>query len=565
MSEKKLEYFVYRILEVVGSVMEHSKELTDETVIRNISVLPFIEAFGYNTRNPHHMVLYNDYVPRSEQQDNQTVYVLLDKKEKPAFFVCIRSPEKPLYGEQPLQLSKYFENTAASFAFITDGINYEFYSRVVSQHYKGDGSIALLRLNSIDDYVVKQLHPLTRRAYNPVKMGKHSCELSYFSEVQANLDILHRWALVAVLSRIVRRTLPVYYLIVGDRYTGAKEGVAWLWLMASEATAVFDYNKLIQKVGYATRTGFSGDWMAGHMLANGAKLVAESIIHALHASHSDNFAKDALRSIKKARTSVSQAVDVTRHCGSSSTCEIDENAKDQYDNAIIIELREMVSLSKNKNYNNTTPVDPSVLGKLWRNGAPKTWPSDLWLEDLQIAPTPEQLADSRSIFQSCFISYSHADKEFANKLHKSLSDAGIRCWLDEKNILPGAEIHEEIDKAIRRYDRVIICCSRTSLTESWWVNIELDRAFEKERQVLQDTGERFKALIPIDLDGFIFTRECKFYKARDILSRRIANFNAWKDPEQFNDSVKQIIRSLEPVTQQNASPDGNSATLHYRR
>ena len=34
-----------------------------------------------------------------------------------------------------------------------------------------------------------------------------------------------------------------------------------------------------------------------------------------------------------------------------------------------------------------------------------------------------------------FISYSHADKDFARKLHNVLQENGIRVWLDEKQLI----------------------------------------------------------------------------------------------------------------------------------
>ena len=48
-------------------------------------------------------------------------------------------------------------------------------------------------------------------------------------------------------------------------------------------------------------------------------------------------------------------------------------------------------------------------------------------------------------FYSCFISYSHADKFFACRLHDQLQGRGIRCWLDEHQIPPGGLIYDEID------------------------------------------------------------------------------------------------------------------------
>jgi hypothetical protein len=36
-----------------------------------------------------------------------------------------------------------------------------------------------------------------------------------------------------------------------------------------------------------------------------------------------------------------------------------------------------------------------------------------------------------------FISYNHSDKAFARLLYDTLQGRGIRCWLDEKQLLPG--------------------------------------------------------------------------------------------------------------------------------
>ena len=52
-------------------------------------------------------------------------------------------------------------------------------------------------------------------------------------------------------------------------------------------------------------------------------------------------------------------------------------------------------------------------------------------------------------FYSCFISYSHEDKLFARRLHDALQGRGVRCWLDEKQMLPGDDIYEQVDRGIR--------------------------------------------------------------------------------------------------------------------
>lgn len=91
-------------------------------------------------------------------------------------------------------------------------------------------------------------------------------------------------------------------------------------------------------------------------------------------------------------------------------------------------------------------------------------------------------------FYSCFISYSHADKSFARRLHDALQGRGIRCWLDEHQMLPGDDIFEQVDTGIKLWDKVLLCCSKDSLT-SWWVDDEITRAFSKEQQLMKQRNK----------------------------------------------------------------------------
>lgn len=147
-------------------------------------------------------------------------------------------------------------------------------------------------------------------------------------------------------------------------------------------------------------------------------------------------------------------------------------------------------------------------------------------------------------FYSCFISYTHTDKPFARRLHDALQSEGVRCWLDEKQVLPGDDLHHVVDEALRLYDKVLLCCSKDSLS-SWWVDTEFRKSLMREERLSKERGGPVLAVIPLDLDGRLFDPAWLDWKKDILTSRLVADFRNWSsDDAEFKRQMDLVIRAL---------------------
>jgi len=146
-------------------------------------------------------------------------------------------------------------------------------------------------------------------------------------------------------------------------------------------------------------------------------------------------------------------------------------------------------------------------------------------------------------FYSCFISYSHADKAFARRLYDGLKARGVRCWLDEHQLLPGDDIYHEVDRGIRLWDKMLLCCSESSL-KSWWVDNEIGVAFEKEQLLMKERETKVQVLVPLNLDGYLFSDQWKSGYQAQVRRRLAADFTEIGAGTKFDEQVERLIKAL---------------------
>lgn len=141
-------------------------------------------------------------------------------------------------------------------------------------------------------------------------------------------------------------------------------------------------------------------------------------------------------------------------------------------------------------------------------------------------------------FYSCFISHSSKDTAFAERLYADLQSNGVRCWYAPHDMEIGAPILNEIDKAIRVHDKMLLILSENSVS-SRWVEHEVLSATTKEFQQERDK----RTLFPVRLDSAVMDTGVQW--ARNLKdTRHIADFTGWKDHDSYKKAFDKLLRDL---------------------
>ena len=146
-------------------------------------------------------------------------------------------------------------------------------------------------------------------------------------------------------------------------------------------------------------------------------------------------------------------------------------------------------------------------------------------------------------FYSCFISYSSKDEEFCKRLVERMKSAGLRVWFAPEEMKGGRKIYDQIDDAIRLYDKLIVVLSEHSMNSAW-VRRELINARKREK------AEGRQMLFPVSLVNFEALQAWQLIVsdgedlAEEIRLYYIPDFSNWKDHDSFSREFDRLVADL---------------------
>lgn len=208
-----------------------------------------------------------------------------------------------------------------------------------------------------------------------------------------------------------------------------------------------------------------------------------------------------------------------------------------------------VDLSTTKGLETVIHHGPSTIGidTLYKSNGqiPEAFLRGAGVPDEFITQIPALIASVGPIqFQSCFISYSHRDEEFAKRLHSAMRAQNLRVWFAPEEMKGGKTLREQIYQAIQVHDRLLLVLSTQSM-KSEWVMTEIRRAKKVERE------ENRRKLFPITLVDFETIKKWECFDAdsgKDLAAEvrefYIPDFSNWKDHDSFEREFAKLLGAL---------------------
>lgn len=156
-----------------------------------------------------------------------------------------------------------------------------------------------------------------------------------------------------------------------------------------------------------------------------------------------------------------------------------------------------------------------------------------------VAPAPGVAASTGR--RSLFISYGGPDEAFARRLHEALERNGVATFFFPEHAPFGMPLHQVMREGVNKHDRMLLLCSRASLSRSGVLN-EIEELLRREGR---EGGQ--PRLIPIALDDYVFTdwpRENPAL-AQTVRDRVVADFRgAATDAARFDAMFRRLLAAL---------------------
>lgn len=159
--------------------------MTTEEATRQVSILPFIRALGYDVFN------IKEVVPKYNLDGWEADYAIVVNEEA-QMLIEVRAAAQALSMARPVQLLRHIGPPKHRIGLITNGIQYHFYAPIDNRKYVGAELFLQIDLQHFDEEAISNLKHVTKQTFDPRKIVFNATKIKYKNDIRSILEANYR-------------------------------------------------------------------------------------------------------------------------------------------------------------------------------------------------------------------------------------------------------------------------------------------------------------------------------------------------------------------------------------
>lgn len=172
------------VLQFASRVEKICPQIQTEEATKNALIMPFIQLLGYDVFDPFEV--NPEFVADIGIKKGEKVDYAIIKDGKPCMLIeCKHYSEK--LDPHNSQLFRYFHTTDAKFGLLTNGLNFRFYTDLVTPNKMDDKPFFEFNIAEIKDNEIAELKKFHKSYFDVSNISSAASELKYLNELRNHL------------------------------------------------------------------------------------------------------------------------------------------------------------------------------------------------------------------------------------------------------------------------------------------------------------------------------------------------------------------------------------------
>lgn len=177
--------FKDQILQFASRVEKLCTQINTEEATKNALIMPFIQLLGFDVFNPFEV--NPEFVADLGIKKGEKVDYAIMSEGKPILLIECKHYTQDLNPHNS-QLFRYFHTTDAKFGLLTNGIQFRFYTDLVSPNKMDEKPFFEFKITDIKDNEITELKKFHKSYFNIDNITNTASELKYLNQIKQTIN-----------------------------------------------------------------------------------------------------------------------------------------------------------------------------------------------------------------------------------------------------------------------------------------------------------------------------------------------------------------------------------------